>query len=158
MGTALKHGAYLGGFLAAYGLAFRLLNLGHTSPLAWVFYLALPIAAFLSLTRQAKRQPQTFLQAVMRGSVTVLAGSAIYAIYVYGFNAFIDDTLITTVRVEQLAEIDASDPKAEKRTARVNALTTPPGFAAAIFLQLLATGVTLVFFIAPFTRGRKARA
>lgn len=158
MSPSLRHGLYLGGFLSAYGLLFRLLDQHYTSPLGWVFYIALPLAVFVSLKVQANAGPQGFLNGLIRGSIVVAMGAAIYAIYVFVFNAFVDASLIEAVRADSLAKIDASDPKADAQIALTQQLTTPSGFAATIFTQLLIAGVVSALTIAPFVRRKSSAA
>jgi len=156
MNGALKHGVYLGGFLVAYGIAFRLMGLDHHSPLSWVFYLALPVAAFWSLKTLAKDGPQNYLSGTLRASAMILVGSAIYCAYVYLFNAFVDASLIENLRAEQLASLDPANPAAEKQKAQIEQLTTPGGFAVAVYIQLVVVGVAASALIAPFTRSKAA--
>lgn len=155
MTPSLRHGLYLGGFLIAYGVFFRFADIGHNSPLGWVFYLSLPVAAFLSLKARANKETQSFTQALSRGGVTILVGALLYAIYVYGFNAFIDDSLIQTVREQAFSKIDSADQNAQSRISLIRTLTTPHGFATTIFFQLLIAGIATLFIIAPFARNQE---
>ncbi len=152
MRIAMRYGVYLGGFLVFYGLVFRAFGLDATSPLAIVFYLALPIAIALLLHKARRAGPQSFSQGVLRGAAAIFIGAFIYGVYVYFFNAFIDDTLINSVRERALAGIDAGDHAAATKIARIDMLTTPHGFAMTIFFQLLIAGSASAFLAAPFFR------
>jgi hypothetical protein len=143
--SALRWGAILGGFLAAYGLLFRLLDLSYKSIWSWVFYIAVPIGGYMAL-RAARRRGalggyrRAFAIALLASTV----GSGIHAGYVYVYNRYVDDSLLLEVREDLLVSAlkvrPGSGAEAEQRR-RVEAFTRPALFSVAVFLRLVAVGL-----------------
>ncbi len=156
----LRWGLALGGFLVLYGLVFRLASFHYTSPWTWIFYIALPVGATFAM-RAASRavSPISFKRLVGTGAITVILGSAIYCVFVYGYNGFIDDSLLRDVRADQTAALAARSLDPESYAAaleNVEAFTEPGAFSAAVFLQLSLVGVLASLIPAAIHR-RKSR-
>jgi uncharacterized protein DUF4199 len=150
-----KYGLRLGGFLWVYGLAFRLLELTAASPLAWVFYLALPVAAVLVLYERRKEGALSYRSGLLLSIGVISIGAAVYAIYVFGFNAFIDDSLIQTARENAfalLAERDLTPEQVASREKFIDLSTTPLGFALYIAIQMIIFGTLTSLLIAAVFR------
>ncbi len=104
---AARVGLWFGLGLSVYGLAFRLAELHHNSIFAWVFYLALPVAAWLTLKRlrirgiSPKFVRRAWIATCAAGRLTAL----VYCLYVWGFNALIDDSLLQNSLLEARADI-----------------------------------------------------
>ncbi|GAB4520677.1 MAG: hypothetical protein Tsb0010_04980 [Parvularculaceae bacterium] len=157
MSISFRYGVILGVFLVIYGLIFRLLGQDASSPLGWVFYLALPVAVYAALTAYRRAGAQSYWRGATRGAVVTMIGAGIYAVYVFAFNAFIDDTLIASVRETALAELTPDAGAHEAQAEFIRLLTTAPGFAASIFVQMMIVGSGAALVIAAFMRsGREA--
>ncbi len=155
MNTAVKYGLFLGGFLSAYGLVFRLLNLPFDSPFGWIFYISLPIFAGLALWQLRKTPPLSYWRALGTAAMITVLGGAIYSLYVFAFNAFIDDSLIQAVRDSSLANMasrNLSPEGEEARRALIVWATEPLGFAITIAIQMTIASIVSSFVLAIFFR------
>lgn len=157
---ALRYGLYLGLFLLAYGLFCRLAQVTYSSPLGYIFYLALPIGTFFAI-RQFKRRSgkATFKNSFIISFIVVLIGSAIYALFVYLYNKFVDDALLKTVRkanVEKISNNNAlTEDQVEQSLKLVDMLSQPGAFSITIFIQLLVFGVIAALLLVWFMTRKK---
>lgn len=153
----LRYGLYLGGFLTVYGIIFRLLNLPFDSPLGWVFYAALPVFAGAALLAKRRGGTLSYLEGALTTAGLTILGGVIYSIYVFGFNAFVDDTLILAVRETALADLTARGLDASGEAARrqfIDLTTTPLGFAITIAIQMAVAGLVISLIEPVFFRRR----
>lgn len=153
----MKYGIILGVLLVIYGLIYRYANLEAVPGAGWVFYLAGPILIVFALL--AARRSGALSLAGGLGAVFLvsLVGASIYAAYVYGFNAFIDDSLLQTVRADGIAKIESSISDPEKQASRkelIDVFTSPPLFAATIWMQLLIAYSLIGVILAAILRRR----
>lgn len=135
-----KYGIALGIFLVAYGLLYRIAQLDAVPGAGWVFYAAGPVAMWMLLTMKRAAGPLGSAPAFGAALGAAFIGASIYCVYVYGYNAFVDDGLIDKVRADATARNLASGKSAEAIAARarlIESLTTPPTFALTIFFQLM---------------------
>ena len=81
-------------------------------------------------------------------------GSALYCVHVYGYNGFIDDSLLRDVRADQTAELAARGLDSARHAAAVEsieAFTQPGGFSLAVFIQLSVVGILASLILARFS-------
>ena len=152
-----RYGLGLGAFLVGYGVLFRLLGLDSASPLTWLFYLAQPVALVWLTRSESKRPGLTRLRRVGISAAAAALGNSMYAIYVYLFNRFVDDSLIRDTLSSQLAALEASGlPAVEmaRRAADLERAFTPLTFSVNVFiaLMLVALGSALLLLAWPVVR------
>ena len=157
---ALRYGLYLGLFLLIYGLFYRLAEVSYSSPLGYIFYIALPIGVFLAI-RRFKRgaSTATFKNCFIIGAIVVIIGSAIYSLFVYVYNKFVDDALLRTIREENIEKIGnkgtLTEDQVEQSLKLVDILSQPGAFSITIFIQLLVFGIITALLLVWFmTRKR----
>ncbi|WP_430969090.1 DUF4199 domain-containing protein [Spongiimicrobium sp. 2-473A-2-J] len=157
---ALRYGLYLGLFLFVYGLFYRLAEVSHSSPLGYIFYIALPIGVFLAI-RQFKRRNSmaNFKNSFIISAIVVIIGSAIYSLFVYVYNKFIDDGLLKIIREENMEKIGnngtLTEDQVEQSLKLVDILSQPGAFSITIFIQLLVFGIITALLLVWFmTRKR----
>ncbi len=152
----LRIGLYLGAAEIAYGLFFRGVGFHHTSRWSWVFYLMLPVAAWLAQTSTRTQKGRLgFPAAALAGSVAVGIGSIIYCVQVWLYNRFVSDSLLVEVRAARLHELqEAGRSAAEIATATqsLDSFLQPAAFAVAVCVQLMIVGVVVSLVTGVFTR------
>lgn len=157
MNRGLQFGWIFGAALIAYGIFYRVADIHYTSPLGWVFYLALPVAAFLALraSQQDRGEPLVFVEATRIGSVTVALASATYCVYVFLYNQFVDDSLLQALLDDQqakFASLGMSGAELEQALQIVKIMTQPGPFSIVVFVQLFLFGLMSTVILAAFLR------
>ncbi len=140
--TGVGYGLVVGALLVGYGIYFRWRGFGPASRWGWGFYVLLPAGV---LWTQAELETGVSLGAGhywLNGFVAGLIASAVYVVYVFVQNRFLDDSFLKALVEHQRQRLERKglDPE---RTAqlmhRTEALARPAPFAAVVFLQLSVT-------------------
>jgi hypothetical protein len=145
----LKWGLRFGGGLIAFGLLYRVAGLQRVPGLVYLFYLAIPIASFFALKNMSVAV--RWKNGLGVSIVTAAVAACTYAVFVFAYNQFIDDSLIQQARDSGIAAWEAAGLPAEEVELRsASPIFTPFGFAAYIFLLMSLVGAVfspaLVFF------------
>ena len=156
-----RWGLILATFLVIYGLLFRLAGLSHNSALGWVFYLALPVGAWFTMRAVQGNRAISYPRLLWAGWLTSLIGSAGYCLFVFAYNAFIDDSLLHEVRAAQsttLMEEGLSGADLQAKVGLIEVLTQPLPFAAVVFIQLAIFALAASLVLAAWFRIKKGPA
>jgi hypothetical protein len=139
----LRWGVALGAFLVLYGVLVRALELSYKSAWSWLFYLALLLFGYLALRSATRRGlPTNFRQAFLLVLLTATVGSAIYSVYVFAYNRFVDDSLVREVRDDLIESSLATTAEGEaEQRRRIEAFTSPGFFAIGVFLRQMTVGL-----------------
>lgn len=161
--TAVKFALLLGGALTAYGVLYRVAGLDRLPGLAWIFYLMVPVAVFFALRafKTDRGELPGFGRGVGLGALVSAGGSFIYAVYVYLYNRFIDDSLLVTIRetsLQHYTEQGLGGEKLERAMATVEAFSQPGPFSVQVFLMLTLTGILGGLLLAAIMRRNAAAA
>ena len=139
----LRNGAIFGAVMVALGLVYRLAHLPPSSPMVWVFYGAIPVAAFAALFRYGRsgERPGWRKGLGVAFGVTFL-GALIYSMFSWLYNGLIDDSLIQEWRRAQLelATQRAKTPEdLQAAVTGIEALAQPFAMARAVLFQMTVT-------------------
>ncbi len=159
---AIKYGLILGGGLTAYGILYRLARLERLPGLTWIFYLMVPVAVFFALRalRDSGEGSLRFARGVGLGGLVSLAGSSIYAVYVYLYNSFIDDSLLVGIRDGYRQQFEAqglAGNELAQSMAPIITSTQPSLFSLQVGIMLTLAGVVGALLIAAVLRRRPRR-
>lgn len=135
------------------------MGLPFDSPLGYIFYLALPVAAIAALVERRRLEPVSYIRGFGLSLGVTAIGAVIYAAYVFGYNALIDDSLVQSVRSASLADLANRDLSAEADAARrqmIDMTSTPLGFAITIAIQMIVVGILVSLVVPVFSRRRAA--
>ncbi len=159
---AIKHGLILGGGLTAYGIIYRLARLERLPGLTWIFYLMVPVAVFFALRalRDSGEGSLRFARGVGLGGLVSLAGSSIYAVYVYLYNSVIDDSLLVGIRHGYRQQFEAqglTGDELAQAMAPIITSTQPPLFSLQVGIMLTLAGMVGALLIAAALRRRPPR-
>lgn len=140
-------GTALGAALIGYGWVFRRAGWSVKSPLVLVFYLLPPVAASALIAFQRGTTPRLDAwDAFIDAAQASVFGALAYAIFVYGYNAHVDDRLLREDRKARIERMERRNHDEERRRVlrrRIEVRTSPAFFAVYIFLGLGAAGVIL---------------
>ena len=150
----IRFGLITGFAIILYGVVFRLADIHYTSPLTAVFYLLLPAGLVTALWAyaKAKREFANFLQTLVGGSILVAIAALLYALFVFVYNQYIDDSLIQTVLEDSrqgLITHGQSGAELDESMKRIrSSMGNPARFATLIFVQMLIVGLISTGLIA----------
>ena len=154
--VGVRHGLWAGLALILYGILYRVASLDAIPGLIWIFYAALPAAALLGQLRlRRERGTLTVRQGLAIALVVSLIASPIYSVYVWGFNKFIDDSLLEKVvegQRESLAARGLAGEALETEVRTFEARLTPATLALFVMLRLIVFGLVAGSVISLFTR------
>ncbi len=161
--AALVQGAIFGGILIVYGLIFRLADLDARSPLAWVFYILMPVACYFAMRslKQVDAGKLPYRRGVGVSALTSVIAAGAYSVYVFLYNRFVDDSLlVNAIALNRQALMDSglSAAEIEQRMEPVNTLLTPGPFSLLVFVQLTLFGILTALIIAAFIRSKPSKA
>ncbi len=128
----LTWGLGCGLLLVAYGLFFRRAGLSFRHPAAYVFYLIAVVAALL---------PLWFGGGVWLGTLSSAFAAFLYALWVYWYNANVDDALLIELREHATERRRRKGTDDEDGRERIERLTQPGAFAQQVFLSLAVLGL-----------------
>jgi uncharacterized membrane protein len=160
--TAIKYGSIFGGVLVVYGIIFRLAKLDFQSAWTYLFYLLLAagsVRAVMILRRQ--RDQLRFFPGLGVGLLAGVIGGGIYCLYVFVYNAFIDNSLLVAVAERAQAQLDPAKLSAEELAValqKVEALTRPGVFAVSVFVQMVLVALVVSLIAALALRKTAAEA
>ena len=158
MVVGLRHGLYLGLFLTVYGVFFRLAGIHYAAWPAWVFYLAVPLAVWLAgRALRTSRGELTFGPGLGTGLLTATVGSAIYSVYVFVYNRFVDDSLPRTIVADfrtRFEELGMPAEEIETQIQLVESFMRPAAFASGVFVRLTLLGFVSALLVTAFLRMR----
>ncbi len=159
---AIKYGLILGGGLTTYGIIYRLARLERLPGLTWIFYLMVPVAVFFALRalRDSDGGALRFARGVGLGGLVSLAGSSIYAVYVYLYNSFIDDSLLVGIRDGYRQQFEAQGLAGDELAlsmAPIITSTQPSLFSLQVGIMLTMAGVIGALLIVVVLRRRPPR-
>ncbi len=136
--SAITYGIVFGVLLIVYGFFYRVAGLeripGFTAP----FYLALPLCAYLTVRAlPSPENPLTFRGASVPGVVASVLAAGIYCIFVFFYNAYVDDSLLQQLVQNSVAAWQAQDVPQSTIDERLTSFSfTPAGFALTIFILM----------------------
>ena len=157
LNTILKWGLRFGGGLIAFGLIYRLADLQRIPGLVYLFYLAIPVASYFALRSMSGAVGWKNGLGVSIG--TAVLAACTYAVFVFAYNQFIDDSLIQQVREASVTAWQAAGFSAEEIELRAaSPIFSPFGFAAYIFALMSLFGTVLSPGLVFFRRRADGRA
>ena len=129
--------------LVAYGLYFRRTGFGFRHPAAYVFYLIAVLAALLPLWFHGDNggRPLSFVEGVWLGTLSSAFAAFLYALFVYWYNAHVDDGLLIEVREYAIGKRRRNGLDDERGRQRIERRTQPRVFAQSVFLSLASVGL-----------------
>jgi len=116
-----------------------------------------PEPAAETALRRDRQGSLSFLQGLGVGSLAAAIAAAVYSVYVYGYNRFIDDSLLRAVfssQQERLVARGLGEAEVAQATQMLEFFTQPGPFAAVIFVQLLGFAVLCTLVLAAILRRR----
>ena len=155
------YGVIIGLFLVIYGYLYRVAKLESFPLTIWVFYIALPVGAFLAQRAFQRARDGVFRwrQAAGTSAWVSCVGSAIYCSFVYVYNAFVDDSLVRSIYENTLAQATQkglSGAELESTLAWARTLSDPAVFSLFVFVQLTLFGI-ITSSVAGVFLSRRAR-
>ena len=139
----LAWGLGYGVLLVAYGLYFRRAGLSFRHPAAYVFYLIAVVAALLPLwfhIDSGGRTP-TLGGGVWLGTSSSAFAAFLYGLWVYWYNANVDDGLLIEVREYAMERRRRKGSDDGRGAERIERLTQPRAFAQQVFFTLAVLGL-----------------
>jgi hypothetical protein len=133
-------GAVFGAALVAYGVLFRRSGVSFRHPAARVFYGLAILAGALPVWLGPDAGAGGFSGAFLIGGLSSALAALIYAVFVYVYNARVDDGLLTEVRAYNLDKHRSQGSLNAKLEARLARATQPAPFAASVFVSLTVAG------------------
>lgn len=138
--AGVSHGFLVGVALVTYGVYFRWRDYGPASLWAWGFYVLLPAGVlWAQLGMRAVGGPLPMGHYWWAGFLAGAVGSAIYVVYVYVQNRFVNDSFLRALVEHQSKRLEGRglDPeRAARLMRRTEALAQPGPFAGVVFVQL----------------------
>ncbi|MEN8374327.1 MAG: DUF4199 family protein [Gemmatimonadota bacterium] len=138
--AAFVPGTVFGAALVGYGVFFRRAGIGFQHPAALVFYGLAALSGGLPAWLAAGSGSVGFLRALLPGVLSSALAALVYALFVYVYNAHIDDGLLHEVRAHGLEKRRSQGSLDANAEARLTRLTQPAPFAASVFVSLTAAG------------------
>lgn len=153
----VRYGLIIGGALIVYGIFFRVANIHYSSLLAWVFYLLMPAGVVLVLWayRKSNASAPAFQPGFWAGSLTSVISAALYSVYVFFYNRFIDDSLLQTIITDFRARFIEQGLTGEQFDSAMEQLlagASPGLFSIGVFIRLAGLGVLFALVLAPLSR------
>ncbi len=161
-GIGIRYGVWVGLGLIFYGFVYRVASLDRIPGLIWVFYVALPLGVLIGQIKLRKELGVlTLKQGLTIVVLIILIAGPIYCFYVWGFNQFIDDSLLDQVvagQREALAARGLSGEALEEQVQTLAARLTPATFALFVLIRLVGFGLITGALISLLTKtwGRTA--
>ena len=153
---AIRTGLWLGIIEIAYGIFFRVGGFHFQSGWGWVFYLMLPVAVWWAQAHYRRKVgSMTYLQGLGIAALVVSIGAAVYAVQVWAYNEFIDDSLLVSVREYQMAAWQEAGLSGATLQSAINQLEIslyPAVFAASVCLRMILVGVGCALVISLINR------
>ncbi len=153
---AIRAGIGLGVIEIAYGVFFRVGGFHFQSAWGWVFYLMLPVVIWWAQVIYRRESGSlTYRQGLSIGTLAVAIGAVIYAVQVWVYNEFIDDSLLVSVREFQLAawqDQGLSGATLESAISQLEISLLPGVFAVLVCLRLIFLGVGFALIISLINR------
>ena len=139
----LAWGLGCGLLLVGYGLFFRRTGFSFRHPAASVFYLIAVLAALLPLWLRGDSggPPLSFVQGVWLGTLSSAFAAFLYALFVYWYNAKVDDGLLIEVREYATEKRRRKGLDDERGRQRIERWTQPSVFAQQVFFSLGSVGL-----------------
>jgi hypothetical protein len=113
----------------------------------------LPVGGWLALRAFAAsvEAPPSLLRSAGIIAMVMAIGSALYSVYVFVYNRFIDDSLLVAVRSDRVARLQASGVSGDelaRSLERLELSTTPAVFSLNVFIALFVFGVLSSLLVA----------
>ena len=139
----LAWGLGCGLVLVGYGLYFRRTGISFRHPAAYVFYLIAVVAALLPLWfhGDSGAGPLRFADGVWLGTLSSAFAAFVYALFVYWYNAKVDDGLLIEVREYATERRRLRGLDDERGRQRIERWTQPRAFAQQVFFTLASLGL-----------------
>ncbi len=158
MKRAIAYGGGFGVLLIVYGVIYRLAGLEQIAGLTAPFYLALPICAYLvARTLPRSGNSLTFSSFATPAIGSSLLAAAMYCIYVFFYNTYVDDSLLQQLVQDSVAAWQAEGVPQATIDERATSLSfTPTGFALTVFILMsvvsLIGGLTIAWVMLRMSR------
>ncbi len=139
----LAWGLGCGLLLVGYGFYFRRTGFSFRHPAAYVFYLIAVVAALLPLWFHGDSGGNSlrFVDGVWLGTLSSACAAFVYALFVYWYNAKVDDGLLIEVREYMTEKNRRKGLTDEPGRQRIERWTQPRAFAQQVFFTLAMVGL-----------------
>ena len=157
-----RYGQYFGLLLVAAGLALKLSGTPHGSWQGYALYALMPVAVLAALFgfQHINKEAPGFLQALGAGIAASVVAGALFALFIYVYHGFYDDTLLLMLvehAREDLVREGLGEQQVNQAMLEVQAARSPGNFALASFARMAVVGVATAVLFAPVCGIAKSR-
>lgn len=149
-----RYGQYFGLLLVVAGLALKLSGTPHGSWQAYALYALMPIAVLAALFgfQHVNKEAPGFMQTISAGFAASLVAGALFALFIYVYHGFVDDSLLLALiedAREELAGQGLHEQQMNRSMLEIQQAHRPGSYALASFARMTIVGAATALLLAP---------